>query len=294
MPIVAWLCSLRMTVDVRHLRCFLAIAEERNVTRAAGAMHLSQPALSRTLAQLEAHLGVRLVDRSTHHLELTEAGRGFVTSAGAAVRAFDSAIASSATGVAPLRFGLSWSTAAHSAAIVRAWNDAHPDRPLTVRRRDDRLAGLARGDVDVALVRGPITEPGLRSALIEDEARLAVLPVSHRLAQSSTVRLRDLARESIVVNAVTGTTTLALWPRAPRPSIGAEVSTMDDWLVAIAAGIGIGITPASTAALHPHPDLVYVPVADAPPVPLVLAWPARRAHRYVRAFVTIARNATRR
>ena len=64
--------------------------------------------------------------------------------------------------------------------------------------------------------------------------------------------------------------------------------------MAIAAGTGIGITPASTATLHPHPDIVYVPVIDAPPVPLVLAWPARRAHRYVRAFVAIARNATHR
>jgi DNA-binding transcriptional LysR family regulator len=266
-----------MTVDMRHLRCFLAVVDEGNITRAAGTLHLSQPALSRTLAQLETHLGARLLDRSTHHLELTDAGQAFVSPARAAVRTFDAAVSKVMSGVPSLRFGLSWSTAAHSAAIVRAWNTCHPDRPLAVRRSDDRLAGLLHGDVDVALVRGPITEPGMCSSLIEDEPRLAALPVTHRLAGQRTLRPRDLAREALVVNAVAGTTTLGLWPRAPRPTIGAEVTTMDDWLVAIAAGIGIGITPASTAALHPHPDIVYVPIVDAPPIPLVLA---RRASPY--------------
>jgi DNA-binding transcriptional LysR family regulator len=277
-----------MTIEVRHLRCFLAIAEAGTVTRAAAELHLSQPALSRALAQLEAQLGARLVDRSTHHLDLTPAGRAFVGPAQRAVRAFDAAIASATTGVPPLRLGLSWSTAAHGAAMVRAWNTAHPDRPVAVQRSDERRAGLGRGDVDVALARGPIAEPGLRTALVEHEPRLAVLPVTHPLAAAATVRLRDLRREALVVNAITGTTTVGLWPRAPRPTIGAEVTTMDDWLVAIAAGRGIGVTPASTARLHPHPDLVYVPVTDAPTVPLVLAWSDGPGHPYTKAFVAVA------
>ncbi|WP_369215861.1 helix-turn-helix domain-containing protein, partial [Streptomyces flavofungini] len=64
-----------MTIELRHLRAFLAIADEGNVTRAAARLRLSQPALSRTLRQLEDHLGALLADRSTHHLELTARGR---------------------------------------------------------------------------------------------------------------------------------------------------------------------------------------------------------------------------
>src|SRR5260370_13430155 len=77
MPDGFWLCLPGMTIELRHLRCFAAIAEEGNLTRAAARLHLTQPALSRTLRQLEAHLGILLVDRSTHHLQLTEAGEGF-------------------------------------------------------------------------------------------------------------------------------------------------------------------------------------------------------------------------
>jgi DNA-binding transcriptional LysR family regulator len=80
-----------MTVELRHLRCFLAIAEEGTLTRAATRLHLTQPVVSRTLRQLEDHLGVRLIDRSTHHLGLTAAGHAFQIRAASAVSAADAA-----------------------------------------------------------------------------------------------------------------------------------------------------------------------------------------------------------
>ena len=72
-----------MTMELRHLRCFLAIAGEGTLTRAATRLHLTQPVVSRTLRQLEDHLGVRLIDRSTHHLGLTAAGHAFQVRAAA-------------------------------------------------------------------------------------------------------------------------------------------------------------------------------------------------------------------
>ncbi|WP_159041797.1 LysR family transcriptional regulator, partial [Streptomyces aureus] len=78
-----------MSIELRHLRCFLAIAEESSLTRAAARLHLTQPAVSRTLAALEHHLGARLVDRSTHHLALTAEGRAFQDRAAAALAAFE-------------------------------------------------------------------------------------------------------------------------------------------------------------------------------------------------------------
>ena len=146
-----------MAVELRHLRCFLAIVDEGNITRAAQRLHMSQPALSRTLAQLERTMAVRLVDRSTHHLIVTEAGSTFAIAAREAVERVDEAVASITAAVPPLRFGHSWSSATHAAAIVRSWTARFPERRLRFRRSDLRIAGLASGHVDIALVRGPIT-----------------------------------------------------------------------------------------------------------------------------------------
>lgn len=278
-------------MELRHLRCFLTIVEEGNITRAAQRLHMSQPALSRALAQLERSVGVRLIDRSTHHLSLTDAGVTFSVSAGEAVRRVDDAITSISTAVPPLRFGHSWSSATHAAAIVRSWAAEYPDRRLRSRHSDERIAGLAGGHVDVALVRGPITDPSIRSTVLDHERRLAVVPAGHHLAARAEVSLADLADETLIVNSIAGTTTLDLWPGPRRPTIGADTTTIDDWLVAIAASTGIGITPASTATLHPHPDLRYIPIHDAPTVPLVLAWPRHQPHPYTTAFVATARQA---
>jgi len=283
-----------MAVELRHLRSFLAIADEHNITRAARNLHMSQPALSRTLAQLERILGVRLVDRSTHHLTLTDAGTTFAASARDAVQHVDDAVASVTAVVPPIRFGHNWSSATHAAAIMRSWKSEFPDRKLQLRRSDERVAGLGNGHVDVALVRGPITDPSFRSSVVDNEPRMAVLPATHTLADAGNVSLGDLAHETLVVSSVTGTTTLDLWPRPPRPTVAADMPTIDDWLIAIATGTGIGVTPASTATLHPHPDVRFVPISDAPTVPLLLAWPRTNPHPYTKAFVATAERAIKR
>ncbi len=281
-----------MNVEVRHLRSFLAIAEEGNITRAAVRLHVTQPALSRTLAQLEQQVGSQLIDRSTHHLRLTGAGLRFQVAAAGAVRVFDQALASVRTDVPRLRLGHTWSAAGYTAAIVRGWNQARPDQPLVVLRSDERTGGLAHGDVDVALVHGPVTDPWLRTCLIDQEVRVAAVPAGHRLAAAASVTLAGLAAEGLVVNSVAGTTTPELWPEGARPHVVADSSRIDDWLVAIAAGTGVGVTAASTATLHPHPGVVFVPLTGAPPIPMLLAWPARDAHPDVRELVRVAQRAT--
>lgn len=280
-----------MAVELRHLRCFLAIVDEGNITRAAQRLHMSQPALSRTLAQLERTVAVRLVDRSTHHLIVTEAGSTFAVTAREALERVDEAVASITAAVPPLRFGHSWSSATHAAAIVRSWTARFPERRLRFRRSDERIAGLAGGHVDVALVRGPITDPSIRSTVIDNEPRLAAVHADHHLAGMGEVSLADLTGETLIVNSITGTTTLDLWPQLPRPTIGTDTTTIDDWLLAIATSTGVGVTPASTATLHPHPDVRYIPIHDAPSVPLVLAWPRHQPHPHIAAFVAVAREA---
>jgi DNA-binding transcriptional LysR family regulator len=280
-----------MTVELRHLRCFLAIADEGNITRAAQRLHLSQPALSRTLSQLERSLAIRLVDRSTHHLSLTEAGSAFAAAARGAVRQVDDAIASISSEVPPIRFGHNWASATHAAAIMRSWASEFPHRQLRSQRSDERIGGLAGGHVDVALVRGLINDRSFSSIVVENEQRMVAVPIGHRLADQAQVSLADLVGETLIVSSTTGTTTLDLWPTPPRPTIGADLPTIDDWLIAIATSAGIGITPASTAALHPHPDVRFIPILDAPTVPLVLVWPRHNPHPHTKAFVANAQHA---
>ncbi|MFF3758985.1 LysR substrate-binding domain-containing protein [Streptomyces sp. NPDC004288] len=283
-----------MSIELRHLRCFLAIAEEASLTRAAARLHLTQPAVSRTLAALEQHLGTRLVDRSTHHLALTAEGRAFQDRAAAALAAFDAAVDPARLRHRPLRLGHAWSAfGPYTTPLLRRWQRAHPETPLELLRVDDRTAGLARGEVDAALLRGTVDAPGLVTEELATEHRVAALPADHPLADRARLALGELAAETVVLNTVSGTTTLALWPPDARPAGTLTVANTDDWLTAIAAGRGIGVSSASTAALHPHPGVTYRPLPDAPPLPLVLAWRDAFPHPATGELVTMAREIVR-
>ncbi len=279
-----------MTVELRHLRAFLAIAEEGNLTRAAARLHLTQPALSRTLAQLEAHLGARLVDRSTHHLALTELGHGFRAKAFLAVAAVDEALDPARLGTWPLRVGHAWSAlGAHTTALLRRWRQTYPAVPLELLRIDDRTAGLVQGRVDVALLRTPLREPGITVEPLTTEARLAVLPADSPLAGRPALRLADLIGYPLAVNPVSGSTTLDLWPRDAAPASTVAVANTDDWLSAIAAGRAVGVTTTATAEMYPTPSVAYVPLPDAPAVTVHLAWREPPGHPAVGDFVALAR-----
>ncbi|MEV6398016.1 LysR family transcriptional regulator [Streptomyces sp. NPDC051907] len=279
-----------MSIELRHLRCFLAIAEESSVTRAAARLHLAQPTVSRALAALETRLGARLVDRSTHHLELTEAGRAFLDKAAAAVAAFDDAVTPSALRGRPLRLGHAWSALGpYTTPLLRRWQQEHPETPLELLRIDDRTAGLARGEVDAAVLRGAVDTSGLVTELLFTEPRVAAVTSDGPLAARPSVTLADLARETVVLNRVSGLTALDLWPAGARPAATLTVANTDDWLTAIAAGRAVGASVASTAEFHPHPGVVYLPLSDAPEVPVLLAWRPTTPHPSLRRLAALAR-----
>ncbi|MFE7168353.1 LysR family transcriptional regulator [Streptomyces sp. NPDC057616] len=262
-----------MTIELRHLRSFLVIAEEGNITRAAARLHVGQPALSRTLRQLEDHLGTRLVDRSTHHLELTAEGRTFRDKAAAALAAVDTALDPRGVRSWPLRLGHPWAALGdHTIPLLRRWDERYPDVPLQLLRIDDRTAGLTQGKVDAALLRGPVTASGLRTHLLTTEERVVVVPADSPLAALPRITLADLAPHPIALNTVSGTTTTDLWPPSARPAATIEVTNTDEWLLAIAAGRAVGVSTTATPSHHTHPSLSYRPLLDAPPVPVVLAW----------------------
>ncbi|MFC4609181.1 LysR family transcriptional regulator [Streptomyces maoxianensis] len=279
-----------MSIELRHLRCFLAIAEESSVTRAAARLHLTQPAVSRSLAALEKHLGTRLVDRSTHHLALTAEGLVFRDKAAAAVAAFDEALDATRLRHWPLRLGHAWSALGpYTTPLLRRWHREHPDTPLELLRIDDRTAGLARGEVDAAVLRGPVDTPGLITELLFTEPRVAAVTSDGPLAARASLTLADLTTGPVILNTVSGLTTLDLWPAESRPTRVLTVANTDDWLTAIAAGRGAGASVASTAEMHPHPGVSYRPLSDAPPVAVVLAWRESAAHPAIPQLAALAR-----
>src|SRR5215831_12828409 len=187
MPTCTRLCLRRMTMELRHLRCFLAIAEEGTLTRAATRLHLTQPVVSRTLRQLEDHLSV------------TAAGHAFQIRAASAVAAADAAFDPGRLGVWPLRLGHAWSAFGEfTVSLLRSWMQEHPDVPLELRRIEDRTAGLSRGEVDAALLRGPVTTPGIRTEPLAGPDGLTVsLAWTHPPTHPAIAKLVTLARDVI-------------------------------------------------------------------------------------------------
>lgn len=294
-----------MGVGLRHLRAFAAIAEEGSITAAARRLSITQPALSRTLAQFERALGSRLVDRSTSYLTLSPDGRALLPQVLMALAAVDDVLEPVRGRSRPLRVGHAWSAAGpYTAAVLQEWARRQPDVPIRIRRLDDRYAGLTRGLVDLAFLRGHVEADGIEHEPLYTEPRVAVLPASHALASQASLSMPDLAGDGVVVDAVSEPVLENLWPSGTRPEVAARVDTLEDWLAQIAAGRGIGVTAASTAELHGRPDVAFVPLRDAPPMPVCLAWrqgqghPARAAFRalaqdVVRSARTAARTATR-
>jgi DNA-binding transcriptional LysR family regulator len=277
-------------IDRRHIEALVAIADVGTITGAAQQLHVSQPTLSRTLGQLEELVGVRLVDRSTHHLELTESGARFLVDARLALASIDAAVAVARDTVRPLRLGYSWATNERIATILAAWERAEPDVPVVATYTEATAAGLAEGTFDVVVARDPQDARRERWITLDSEERWAAVPRRHRFARRKELRLADLTDETIVVS-THGTTRLTMWPEDARPTHTVATGSTDEWLVEVATGHGIGVTVGSTVRSRPHPDVVYVRVVDAPPVDLRLVTRRRPAHPYARRFLDVAADA---
>ena len=210
-----------------------------------------------------------------------------------ALRAVDDILDPSRGSERPLLVGHAWSAlGSFTPEVLQVWEREHPDVPLVLRRFDDRLAGITRGVTDVAVIRGEVDAPHLHLEHLYDEPRCAVLAVAHRLAGETTVTMADLASEPLVINTVSGTISPALWPGPERPRVVRRLSTVEDWLIAISAGQGIGLSVLSTAVLHSQPGLAFVPVSDAPSMPVSLAWRPGPGHPAREAFVAVVREVT--
>jgi DNA-binding transcriptional LysR family regulator len=261
-----------MDVELRQLRCLVAIVDEGTFTDAAIALGVSQAAVSRTLASLERALGVRLLRRTSREVTPTATGLRTVAQARRVLGEVDDLIQEAASGHTRLRVGYAWSALGrHTPAFQRRWTQSHPGTDLRLIRVNSATAGLAEGACDLAVVRRPVDDRRFDSAIVGLERRLCALATDDPLARRRSVRLADLGGRTLLVDRRTGTTTTDLWPPESRP-VTEETHDVDDWLTVISSGRCVGMTAESTAHQYPRPGIVYRPVRDAEPIAVRLAW----------------------
>jgi DNA-binding transcriptional LysR family regulator len=289
---------------LRHLRYFVAIAQEASFTSAARRVHVTQQALSAQIRQLEDVVGVRLFDRNSEGVSLTPAGEVFFESATATLATLDHGIAAARNSANRVRGQLSVGlhVAAGSdtpTALLANFHQAYPDIEVKVKTYDLRspASGLLDGSSDVAFVRPPVDAPGLRLETVAEEPSVFVLQAGHPLARRPAPSLADVAGLPWVaaepsIDGCRPTSWRDAWLFDPRPGgdqlvVGATASTIDECREHVVAGRGITVVPACAETHYARPGLAFVPAEGLPPAATAVAWRADDTRTEVERFVVL-------
>jgi DNA-binding transcriptional LysR family regulator len=261
-------------LELRHLRYFVAVAEELNFSRAAERLHMAQPPLSAAIRQLEQELGTELLLRTTREVRLTDSGRSFLEGAHRTLDELDrariGAQRAAAGEVGQLRVAFSWSARFETLpAIGRSFRSSHPDVSLLTEEMWNArmLPTLRSGAVDLAVALCPEIAGEFSYLPIRSEPVIALLTEAHPLAGRQTLDLRDLAKERFL-----------FFPRelAPRlydvmiglcrhagfEPVATGESFHSGWELQILAEVDVvALAPASVARELPN-GIAAVPVAD--------------------------------
>ena len=248
-----------MNIELRHLRYFIAVAEELHFSRAAQRLAISQPPLSQQIQQLEQQIGARLLARTNRSVQLTPAGVQFLADARQILQtvsvAADRAARLHRGEEGTLRIGFT-SSAPFIPAVsdaLYAFRQGYPDVHLQMQEINTRqqLAPLHEGRLDLGVMRNTPLPETLEHRLLLREPLCAVVHRAHRLADRGTISLRALAAEPFVffdpqVGTALYSETLTLLDRyAVRPDIAQEVGEAMTILGLVATGLGVSILPAS-------------------------------------------------
>jgi DNA-binding transcriptional LysR family regulator len=283
MQLYAWV----MDLELRHLRCLVAIVDSGSFTDAAIELGISQAAVSRNLIALEQVLGVRLLHRTSRSVTPTTAGVHALAQARQVLAAADNLVAEATTGHTRLRVGHAWAAMGrHTREFQRRWAARYPDVELQLVRTNSPTGGLAEGLCDIAVMRTGVDGRRFESAVVGGERRYCALAADDRWARRRSVRLSEIAGRTVLVDRRTGTTTPELWPEGSRPDIQ-DTRDIDDWLAVIAAGGGVGITPEGTTAQYRRDGVVFRPLRDAPQIPVQVIWRRHDPHPSTHAAIAM-------
>lgn len=298
-------------MELRHLRYFVAVAEELNFSRAAGRVYLSQPALSQQIRKLEEELGVSLFYRTRRRVELTDAGRVLLEGARQALVQIEQTIraAREVGGVEGSHLKLGFPEYANHtivAEILQAFKRRYPYVDLeehemfTLQDTLRQVRELRKGELDVGFLLLPFDDDTLEIERVLRIELLAALPQSHPLASRSEVPMRELAGERImlfsrhfhpgcydyVVNCCreAGFSPDMVQYREPQLYSSATTFRM------VASGVGIGIVARPLVSSFSHPGVVLKPLKDpSPKLDLVAAWRRKDLSSNLRAFLEVVR-----
>ena len=284
-------------LDIRHLKAFVAVAEELNFHRAAERLHIVQPALSRLIKILEEVVGVTLLERSTRHVRLTEAGKVFLDDARAtliqltgAVRAAREAD-SGATGTLRLAY---MDFAVHRllpdmvAAAARHEPGIRPE--LVYMSTAQQRQALLEGRIDLGIIIGTMSAPSVETRLLAEEPLVVAMAADHPLAGRERVLPRDILAEPLLLGSEGEWSTFrdrvfSLYAEHDAsPRIAQEASSAAALFGLVARGVGITLYDGDPA-VYAHPMIAVRPLVGVRPLPVSAAW--RRGPRLplVRRFL---------
>ena len=288
-----------MDVDARLWRSFAAVADELHYGRAANRLRITQPALSRQIRDLERTLGVRLFDRTSRRVVLSQAGRAVLEQARRALTESDRAVR-----LAKLAAQGDWGELAISVlpsvtpallpAIVRAYREAHPAIDLRISESfdDEQLTALAAGRLDAGFLRAAAVPAGIQLQTLLTEQLLVALPTDHRFAHHEQIALSELAADPFVFfprhRSVQGYDEFIASCRAAgfSPNIVQEASGLTA-LGLVAAGLGVTVVAASYRAVS-MTGVAFVPITGQQ-LSLHLAWSADNTNTALAGFLETTR-----
>ncbi|MGJ7524854.1 LysR family transcriptional regulator [Variovorax sp. GB1P17] len=262
-------------IELRHLRHFIAVAEELSFRRAAERIHIDQTPLSRTIRDLEGQLGVLLFVRMPRKLRLTPAGARLLKEAHQlflrlertrrVVRATDARYR------APLRIGVADGIALPKLSECFAgWQALAPETPLELSEMnaDELAAALRREEVDAGISFGLPNDDALAQEPAWSYPLMALLPVGHELASFESLSLADLLCFPLISCKSDRQPGLVQQMRAivqrysPAPTIAGEACSLTGYVTRIAAGMGVGLADAGHVATLHRVDVVAVPLQE--------------------------------
>jgi len=289
-------------MELRHLRYFCVLAEELHFGRAAQRLNIAQPPLSQQIQALERELAVRLFDRQTRKVALTEAGKKFYDDVQTIMTSLNQAVSDArlvqAGQLGTLEIG--FVTAAANSFLpdlLRAYRKSQPRVRINLRElpQDAQLKQLRSGEIDLACVYAPLQDITLASAPVAMDDLYAVLPSDHKLAKKTRIAISDLKDEPIV-----------LFPRELgvsfydqiismftshgfSPNIVQDITSFNAQLSLVASGIGLSIYPGSIQTLQ-RPGIIYRPIVGGKnKVQMLLAWRKADNNASIESFVAAAK-----
>jgi DNA-binding transcriptional LysR family regulator len=287
-------------MELRHLRSFVAVAEELHFGRAAARVHIVQPALSRQIRALEEEMGLRLFERDRRRVALTAGGAAFLEEARSVLRGVDRAVDTARRAArgeyGTLRIGYVPAVVYTGLPeIVRAFRKRLPG--VDVRFRDMspalQVEALLAERIDVGFVRGSVHEPALAATTVLEEPLVAALPSGHRLAGHASLELAMLAREPFVLQArsrgpESHDQILAICRSAGfSPRVVQEGSNIDV-LSLVASGAGVAIVPMSLRVIR-RAGIAFRPLRERPVTQLNMVWGKYAESPVLREFLSEVR-----